>query len=104
MKGYTARIIIRAIEENQQESRREWLLWMMKRAGKKNGNNNTYQLWQQHNKPIVLNNADIFEQKLNSIHNNPVEARIVLNPEDSLYSSARDYADDKGLVLVTLPG
>jgi REP element-mobilizing transposase RayT len=37
-KGFTARKLIREIEENPQESRREWLLWMMERAGKKKGN------------------------------------------------------------------
>jgi len=45
-----------AIEENLQESRREWMLWMMERAGRKNSNNNNFQFWQQHNKPIELLN------------------------------------------------
>jgi len=52
----------------------------------------------------VLNNADIFEQKLNYIHNNPVEEGFVINPEDYVYSRAKDYADEKGLARVTLPG
>ncbi|MBN1186925.1 MAG: transposase [Bacteroidales bacterium] len=103
LKGYTSRKLIKTIEENFQESRREWMLKMMKKAGQMNGNNEKYQFWQQHNHPIVLNNTDIFEQKLNYIHNNPVEEEIVENPEDYLYSSAKDYADEKGLVLVTLP-
>jgi len=30
-------------------------------------------------------------QKLNYIHNNPVETGIVVKPEEYLYSSARDY-------------
>jgi putative transposase len=103
LKGYTSRMLLKAIEENPQESRREWMLLMMKRAGQKNSNNEKYQLWQQHNQPIVLHNADIFEQKLNYIHQNPVEEEFVKNPEDYLYSSAKDYADEKGLVMVTLP-
>lgn len=104
LKGFSARKIPKAIEENQQESRKEWMLWMMRRAGNKNSNNEKYQFWQQHNQPIVLHNNDIFEQKLNYIHNNPVEEGFVENPEDYLYSSARDYAELKGMVLVTLPG
>ncbi len=80
------------------------MLWMMRRAGNKNSNNEKYQFWQQHNQPIVLQNNDIFEQKLNYIQNNPVEEGFVENPEDYLYSSARDYAEHKGRVLVTLPG
>jgi REP element-mobilizing transposase RayT len=34
-KKFTAKKIIEAIENNPQESRREWLLWMFERAGKK---------------------------------------------------------------------
>lgn len=30
-------------------------------------------------------------QKLDYIHNNPVEAGFVNNPEDFIYRSARDY-------------
>ena len=104
LKGFTSREIIKAISENQQESRREWLLWMMNRAGQKNGNNKKYQFWLQHNQPIVLHNTDIFEQKLNYIHNNPVEEGFVENPEDYPYSSAKDYMGIRGLVYVTLPG
>ena len=37
-KGFTARKLIKTIEENPQESRKEWLLWMMERAGNKKSN------------------------------------------------------------------
>ncbi|TXK26762.1 hypothetical protein FVR03_21485 [Pontibacter qinzhouensis] len=55
MKKHTAKTIIKEIAENPQESRREWMLWMFERAGKRNSNNTTYQFWQQHNHPIELN-------------------------------------------------
>ncbi|NOQ27614.1 MAG: hypothetical protein GQ564_19805 [Bacteroidales bacterium] len=32
------------------------------------------------------------EQKLDYIHNNPVKAAIVANPQEYLYSRARNYA------------
>jgi hypothetical protein len=32
------------------------------------------------------------QQKIDYIHNNPVEAAIVLSPEEYLYSSAKNYA------------
>lgn len=32
-KGFTARKLLKAIEENPQESRKEWLLWMFRKAG-----------------------------------------------------------------------
>ena len=34
------------------------------------------------------------------IHNNPVKAELVANPEDYLYSSACDYAGEKGLIAI----
>lgn len=42
----------------------------------------------------------MMEQKLNYIHQNPVKAGIVENPEDYLYSSARNYAGVKGFIEV----
>lgn len=104
LKGYTSRRILKTIEENQHESRREWMLRLMRETGHKNSNNENYQFWQQHNQPIVLNNAEIFEQKLNYIHDNPVQEGIVQYPEDYLYSSVRDYAEVMGLIKVTFPG
>ena len=68
------------------------------RAGKKNSNNNDWQLWQQHNHPIELLNKEMFHQKLKYIHQNPVEAGFVTKQEEYLYSSARNYYEGKGLI------
>jgi hypothetical protein len=38
------------------------------------------------------------EQRLNYIHNNPVEEEIVFNAEDYKYSSAVSYADGIGVL------
>ena len=39
------------------------------------------------------------DQKLDYIHNNPVNAMIVDNPEDYIFSSARTYINEKeGLI------
>jgi hypothetical protein len=84
--------IIEAIKNNSHESRKELLLWLFERAGKHNSNNTRYQFWQQHSHPIELNSNEKLEQRLNYIHNNPVEAGIVLSPEDYIYSSAINYA------------
>lgn len=46
----------------------------------------------QDNHPIELATNEMQEQRLRHIHHNPVEAGIVLEPEDYLYSSARNYA------------
>ncbi|MBD1365420.1 hypothetical protein IDJ77_16520 [Mucilaginibacter sp. ZT4R22] len=64
---------------------------MMERAGKKNSQSISFRLWQQGNHPIELFDDKILHQKLDYIHNNPVEAGIVEKPEDYLYSSARNY-------------
>ena len=50
-KKHTAKKVIEAIENNPQESRKEWLLWMFEIAGSKNATTSKYQFWQQHNNP-----------------------------------------------------
>ena len=92
IKKFTSVKIIEAIKNNEQESRRELLLWLFERAGKNNSNNTNYQFWQQHNHPVELSTNEMIDQRLAYIHNNPVEAGIVLSQEDYLYSSAVNYA------------
>jgi len=101
LKKFTSKQIIRAIEDNLQESRKEWLLAIYKSAGEYNSNNTSYQFWRQDNKPVELYSPAVIKQKLEYIHNNPVESGIVDNPEDYIYSSARDYAGIKGLLDLT---
>lgn len=74
----------------------------MERAGSKNGNNKGWQLWQQHNQPIELNNNVMLDQRLEYLHMNPVVAGFVNEPENWKYSSAIDYAGGKGLVDVCI--
>jgi len=71
MKKHTSSELKTAIKNHPQESRREWMLWMMERAGKKNGNKN------------------------------PVQAGLVTKEEDWKYSSARDFCGMKGLVSLS---
>ena len=98
MKSFTSRSLRKEIRNNAAESRKEWLLWMMERAGKKNSNNTDWQLWQQHNHPVELLNKEMFFQKLEYIHQNPVEAGFVEKQEEYLYSSAKDYYEGKGSI------
>lgn len=93
-KKHTSKTVIEAIEENPQESRKEWLLWMMGRAAKKKSNVSKYQFWQHYNKPIELWSPKVIKQKLDYIHNNPLETGFVTQPTDWKYSSARNFADD----------
>ena len=98
-KGFTSKKLLQLIEENNRESRREWMLWMFERAGKKNSNVKNRQLWQQNNHPIEIWSMKVFEEKLNYIHQNPVEAGFVTDPIDWKYSSARNYGNDDQTVL-----
>lgn len=41
----------------------------------------------------------VFEQKLNYIHFNPVEAGFVTDPIDWKYSSARNYGNDNHTII-----
>ena len=102
MKKYTSSQLRKAIENNPEESRREWMLKMMEEAGKANKQNKNFQLWRQDNHPIPLTNMKIAHQKLDYIHNNPVKAGFVEKPEDYLYSSARDYYGMHGLIDIIL--
>ncbi|PZV83159.1 REP element-mobilizing transposase RayT [Algoriphagus aquaeductus] len=92
IKKFTSLKIIQTIKELQEESRRNFLIHHFSKAGNSNPNNSMYQVWQQHNHPFELNTEDKINRCLNYIHRNPVEAGIVLSPEEYLYSSAKNYA------------
>ena len=82
LKSSTSRSIRLCMEEHQSESRKEWLLWVMKRAGMRNSNHNDWQLWQQDSHPIELYNAEIRKQKLDYLHLNPVVSGFVIKAEE----------------------
>lgn len=98
-KGFTARKMIKSISENPQESRKEWMLWMFERAGKKNSNVKNMQFWRQNNQPVEIWSLKVFQEKLEYIHNNPVKAGYVTDPIDWKYSSARNYGNDDHTIL-----
>ena len=99
-KKHTAKKLINAIKESQQESRKEWLLWMFERAGKKKGNVSKYQFWQHHNKPIELWSTTVIKQKIDYVHNNPVASGFVNEPIEWKYSSARNFVGDQTILKI----
>ncbi len=101
MKKHTSSELKTEIKNHPQESRKEWIIWMMERAGKKNSNNKDWQFWQQHNKPLEITSQEMFDEKLVYIHQNPVQAGFVTREEDWKYSSARDFCGMKGLVSLS---
>ena|SRR5215831_1075129 len=90
-KKFTSKEIVKAIQANQWESRKDWMLEMFNREGEKNSRNKNFQFWRQENHPEELYSPEFILQKRNYIHNNPVTAGIVERPEHYLYSSAKDY-------------
>ena len=46
-KKFTSKKLIKTIEENKQESRKEWMLDIFSKEGEKNSRNSNYQFWRQ---------------------------------------------------------
>ncbi len=99
-KGYTSKELIKTIINNPQESKKEWILELLNKAGDSKSNVSNYQLWQHHNKPIELWTAKVIKQKIDYIHYNPVKSGFVVNPIDWKYSSARNYVDDHSILKI----
>ena len=57
-----------------------------------------YKIWKDDNHAIDLSSIDMME-KIDYIHTNPVRAGLV-DPDHYIYSSAKDYAREKGLLEV----
>ena len=89
-KTFTSKAIIKAVKD-ENESRRDWMLFMFERAAKKHSRNSQYQFWTHENHAKEIVTFPFMEQKLDYIHNNPVRAGIVNSSTDYIYSSARNY-------------
>ena len=83
-KKFTSKAIYRAIEDNNHESRKEWLLKVLKYEDK-------IWLWKKgyHGEEIL--SKDFYETKVTYLHMNPVRAGIVEKEEEYLLSSAGDF-------------
>ena len=97
-KRFTSNNIIKAIQNNPQESRKEWLLEKFMDAAKNSSNVKHYQFWQHNNHPIELWSNKVIDEKIDYIHQNPVVEGLVFKAEDYMYSSAIDYAGETGLL------
>ena len=101
IKRLTTKQIIKAITENEIiESRNKWMLDLFSNAASKHVRNSSYQIWTHENHPIHLDSEELFYQKLEYIHNNPVVAGTVAQPEHYIYSSASAYNGLNGLINI----
>nr|WP_242923049.1 transposase [Pontibacter liquoris] len=98
-KGYTSRKIVACIQE-EPESRRQWLLHRFEFNAHLNPKVRHYKVWQDGNEAKELISNAFMDQKLNYIHENPVRAEIVEEPEYYRYSSAANYAGFQGLLEI----
>jgi REP element-mobilizing transposase RayT len=105
-KSFTAMKIIDAIIKHPKESRKEHLLQCFETEGKKSSSNLRYKFWEHENHPVLLDSTEMYNQKLDYIHQNPVTAGFVNECWHWRYSSAPDYhTDKKGLLdIVVLDG
>ena len=87
-KSFSAKEIIKAIEEKPEESRKEWLLHLFRFFAKKNKQYKNNHFWQYTNHPIELFTNSVIDQKIDYIHQNPVVDGIVAEDFQYIYSSA----------------
>ncbi len=100
-KKFTSKKIVATMLEVN-ESRRAWMYNRFTYAGKNDKKIKNFKFWQEGNEAKEIHTDFFVEQKLHYIHQNPVAAEIVTEPEHYLYSSARDYAGQPGLLEVIL--
>lgn len=97
-KSFTARSIIDLLIENQSN----YYLNQLKFYKLKHKTDQEYQVWQEGFHPQAILNEEIFRQKLDYIHNNPVKRGYVDDPAHWRYSSYRNYIEQLGLLQVEL--
>ena len=95
-KKFTAKKIVEAIDANLQESRREWMLPLLRQP------DGTIRFWQQDLHPIWLRTPAVIDQKLDYLHTNPVIEGLVDEPHHYPYSSAAAYAGMPALLNVDI--
>jgi REP element-mobilizing transposase RayT len=97
-KRYTSKRIVKVIKSARIDNTHRRFLHTFKEAAQKSSNVGHYKFWRNGNHPIESWSKKFVSQKIRYVHNNPVDAGYVCRPEDWKYSSARDYAGEKGLL------
>ena len=99
-KKFTAKRIITRME-SEPESRKEWILNQFAYAGMNLNRIKKYKFWKDDNHAIELE-SHMIDARLTYVHENPVNAMIVEEPEHYIFSSARDYCGQKGMINIEL--
>ena len=100
-KKFTSVKILKELNSSKIESRKNWMLWIFKKAGENNNRNKEFQFWQQDNHPIELDDIEILDSKMAYLHQNPIRAGLVREEKDYLLSSGNDYyGNEQGLIKI----
>lgn len=84
------------------ESRKVWMLHRFEYHAKY-AKNKYFKVWKDGNEAKEITSNHFMDQKVDYIHDNPVKAGIVYEPEHYVYSSAIDYAGGTGLIDIVFP-
>jgi hypothetical protein len=95
-KSYTARCLIDLLEKKKASTLLEILAYYKLRHKV----DQDIQFWQEGSHPEAISDDAMMWQKLEYMHNNPLERGYVDDPLHWRYSSARNYARQPGLVEV----
>jgi len=93
-KSYTAKEMLNFLKKDE----RKWIIYLMEHYKKQYKTESRYQFWQEGSHPKLIQSLEMLRQKIEYIHFNPVKRGLVLEPEDWLYSSARNFSD-KGSIF-----
>jgi REP element-mobilizing transposase RayT len=99
IKKYTAKLIIKKLENDNNEEGKK-ALKVFSDEGKRLKRITKYKVWQDGNRPMVLYSNKFIWQKLDYIHNNPVEYGLAAKAEEYMFSSARNYSEIGGLIEI----
>lgn len=97
-KSFTARSIVDLLTLNQSKH----ILAQLQFYKLKHKTDQQYQVWQEGFHPQAILNEEMFTQKLNYIHSNPVRRGYVDDPAHWRYSSYRNYIGQPGLLEVEI--
>lgn len=95
-KKFTAKKLVEAIDGNAKESRKEWMLPLLRNPA------GAIRFWQHDLHPIWVRTPAVIERKLHYIHMNPVKEGYVAEPAHYVYSSAGAYAGLPGPLNIEL--
>ncbi len=98
-KKFTAR----AIYETAEDEGNGLLTWLFRKAAE-GERSSRFRVWQDEFHPQMIGFAEMFTQKADYIHQNPVRKGLVADAEKYYYSSASAYADaGNGPLEVDMP-